>query len=102
LGSSFVGGGARLYLRGISAAQLVGVDPKTVRRYVVARDSGADPFAPVERDSMIDPFREHIAGWVKDSHRKIRADVAHDKLVAMGFVGSRRTTRRAVPVAKRA
>ena len=30
------------------------------------------------------------------SNGKIRADVAHDKLVAMGYVGSERTTRRAV------
>jgi hypothetical protein len=38
-----------------SAAELVGVDPKTVRRYVAARDEGRDPYAPVDRDSIIDP-----------------------------------------------
>jgi len=32
---------------------------------------------------------------------KVRADVAHDKLVGLGFTGSERTTRRAVAVVKR-
>ena len=85
-----------------SAAQLVGVDAKTVRRYVAARDSGADPYAPVERDSLVDPFRDKIAEWVTESKGRVRADVAHDRLVAMGYVGSDRTTRRAVAAAKKA
>jgi transposase len=85
-----------------SAAQLVGVDAKTVRRYVAARDEGRDPYAPVERDSIIDPFRDKIAEWVEESKGKVRADVAHDRLVVMGFAGSDRTTRRAVGAAKRA
>lgn len=85
-----------------SAAQLVGVDPKTVRRYVAVRDSGRSPFAPVERDSVVDPFRDKIAEWVKSSQGKVRADVAHERLLAMGYAGSSRTTRRAVAAAKRA
>jgi transposase len=85
-----------------SAAQLVGVDAKTVRRYVAARDSGADPYAPVERDSLVDAFRDKIAEWVTESKGRVRADVAHDRLVAMGYVGSDRTTRRAVAEAKKA
>ena len=85
-----------------SAAQLVGVDPKTVRRYVAARDAGLDPYVPVERDSIIDPYRDKIAEWVEQSSGKIRADIAHDRLVAMGCGGSERTTRRAVAAAKRA
>ena len=84
-----------------SAAQLVGVDAKTVRRYVAVRDAGLDPYEPVERDSIIDPLRDKIAEWVADSHGKIRADIAHDRLVAMGYDGSERTTRRAVAAAKR-
>jgi hypothetical protein len=39
---------------------------------------------------------------VDRSHGSIRADVAHRKLVAMGFTGSERTTRRAVAAAKKA
>ena len=85
-----------------SAAQLAGVDPKTVRRYVAARDSGVDPFAPVERDSVVDPFWDKIAEWVDQSHGKIRADVVHQRLVVMGYQGSERTTRRAVRAEKRA
>jgi len=34
------------------------------------------------------------------SRERIRADVAHQRLVAMGYVGSERTTRRAVAYAK--
>jgi hypothetical protein len=33
---------------------------------------------------------------VERSHGKIRADVAHETLTAMGYVGPERTTRRAV------
>ena len=36
------------------------------------------------------------------SRGKLRADVAHDKLVALGYRGSERTTRRAVAAARQA
>lgn len=85
-----------------SAAQLAGADPKTVRRYVRMRDEGGDPYAPVVRDMLIDPFRDKIAEWVEESSGKIRADIAHGRLVTMGFAGSERTTRRAVAAAKQA
>ncbi len=39
--------------------------------------------------------------WVERSKGKVRADVAHDKLLALGFEGSERTTRRAVARAKK-
>ena len=38
--------------------------------------------------------------WVKHSKGAIRADKAHEKLLAMGYEGSERTTRRAVHEAK--
>ena len=41
-------------------------------------------------------FLPKVEEWMEQSKGKIRADVAHDKLVAMGFTGSERTTRRAV------
>ena len=44
----------------------------------------------------IDPFLDKIEEWVDRSNGQVRADVVHDKLVAMGFTGSERTTRRAV------
>jgi hypothetical protein len=39
--------------------------------------------------------------WVDRSRGRIRADVVHQRLVAMGYMGSERTTRRAVAEAKR-
>ena len=84
-----------------SAAQLAGCDEKTVTAYVAKRDRGEDPFAPVERNSIIDPWLAKIEEWVDHSGGKIRADVAHRRLVDMGFVGSQRTTRRAVAHVKK-
>jgi transposase len=85
-----------------SAAQLVGCDPKTVQRYVDLRDAGLDPFRRQRRARLIDPYLEKVEELVEDSHAKVRADVVHDRLRAMGFVGTERTTRRAVAAAKKA
>ncbi|MFC4011290.1 IS21 family transposase [Nonomuraea purpurea] len=85
-----------------SAAQLSGTDPKTVKRYVELRDLGLNPFERAARPKLIDPFLEKIEEWVEASKAKIRADVAHDKLTAMGYRGSPRSTRRAVNAAKTA
>jgi transposase len=85
-----------------SAARLVGVDEKTVARYVAIRDSGADPLAPTRRPRSIDAFRGKIEELVARSDGRIRADVVHQRLVAMGFTGSDRGTRRAVAEAKAA
>ena len=49
----------------------------------------------------MDPCRK-LEEWVERSRGKVRADVAHDKLVALGFAGSERTTRRAVAEVKAA
>jgi hypothetical protein len=49
---------------------------------------------------MIDEFLPKIEEWVEQSKGKIRADVAHDKLLAMGFTGSERSSRRAVAAIK--
>src|SRR5215471_20644316 len=83
-----------------SAAQLVGCDPKTVQRYVDLRDAGFDPFRRTRRARLIDPYLEKVEELVEDSHGKIRADVVHDRLRAMGFGGNQRTTRRAVAAIK--
>lgn len=56
----------------------------------------------VDRDRLTEPFAEQIAGWVAKSRGKVAADVVHDKLVAMGYGGSARTTRRAVAAARTA
>jgi transposase len=84
-----------------SAAQLVGVDPKTVARYVAVRDGGNDPFTRRVRPKLIDPYLEKIEELVERSTGKVRADVVHrDHLVPMGFAGDERTSRRAVALAK--
>lgn len=85
-----------------SAAQLAGVDPKTVRRYVTARDAGRPVTGPSRRVRVTDPFLGKIEEWVEKSRGAVRADVVHERLVGLGFVGSERSTRRAVAGVKRA
>jgi transposase len=85
-----------------SAAQLVGCDHKTVAAYVALRDAGADPMVGRRRPRGIDPLLAKVEELVDRSAGKIRADVVHDRLVAMGFAGSYRSTRRAVAEAKAA
>ena len=87
-------------LRG--AAELAGCDHKTVAHWVRARDEagGGLPVA-VRRRPRVDGFAQKIEEWVARSRGKVRADVCHQRLVAMGYLGSERTTRRAVAAAKR-
>jgi len=87
-------------LRG--SAELVGCDHKTVGYWVRARDeAGGGLPEPVRPRPRVDAFAEKIEEWVGRSRGKIRADVAHQKLVAIGYEGSERTSRRAVAAAKR-
>jgi hypothetical protein len=83
-----------------SAAVLVGCDEKTVARYVALRDSGRDVGERERRARAIDPFLAKIEELVDKSNGKIRADVVHERVQAMGFAGTERTTRRAVAEAK--
>lgn len=82
------------------AARLAGCDHHTVQRYVERRETAADPAVPGPRPSMIDGYRAKIEELVERSEGDIRADVVHERLVAMGFDGTDRTTRRAVADAK--
>src|SRR5512135_269731 len=78
------------------AAELAGCCHHTLARYVAAREAGRlVPGASASRASVIDPFLAKVEEWVEQSKGKIRADVAHEKLLAMGLTGSERTTRRA-------
>jgi transposase len=87
-------------LRG--AAELAGCDHKTVAHWVAARDqAGGGLPVPVRPRPRVDAFAEKIEEWVDRSRGRIRADVAHQRLLAMGYLGSERTTRRAVAAAKR-
>jgi transposase len=81
-------------------AELAGCDHHTVARYVAARAAGTLTTDPSTRVMVVDPYRAKLEEWVDRSRGKLRADVAHDKLVALGYQGSERTTRRAVAAAK--
>jgi len=83
-----------------SAAPLCDVDPKTVRRYVRARDLGRPVTEPVLRPKLIDAFMDKVEELVERSEGKVRADKVRERLAAMGFTGNERTTRRAVAAAK--
>ena len=84
------------------AAELAGCDHKTVGHWVRAREeAGGGLPVPVRRRPARGGFEEKVEELVDRSRGKIRADVAHEKLVAMGYLGSERTTRRAVAEAKR-
>ena len=87
-------------LRG--AAALAGCDHKTVARLVAAREvaGGGLPERARQRP-LVDPFAQKIEELVDRSRALVRADVVHGVLVAMGYEGSYRTTRRAVAEAKR-
>ncbi|MBA3877430.1 MAG: IS21 family transposase [Anaerolinea sp.] len=89
-----------------SAADLAGCDPKTVARYVNARDTGADPNTRLARPMLVDRYRDKIEELVERSGGRVRADIVHECLCALNplapYAASERTTRRAVRRAKAA
>jgi hypothetical protein len=50
-----------------SAAELVGCDPKTVRRCVERRDRGLPVTRPGRRERLVDPFADKVEEWVDRS-----------------------------------
>ena len=84
------------------AAELADCSHHTVARYVQSRDAGGVIDQPARRPQLIDDFLPKLEEWVEHSKGKIRADVAHDKLVALGYQGSERTTRRATAAVRTA
>jgi hypothetical protein len=79
------------------AAELAGCSHHTVARYVAERERGrVVPAGPARRAGVIDEFLPKLEELVERSKGKIRADKAHEKITAMGYAGSGRTTRRAV------
>lgn len=89
-----------------SAADLAACDPRTVARYVGARDTGRDPHARVHRPMLVDRYRDKIEELVERSGGRVRADIVHERLCALEplhpYTASERTTRRAVKSAKAA
>ncbi len=84
------------------AGELTGCSPNTVAHWVARRDGGGLTATAVRRPQLIDEFLPKVEEWMEASRGKVRADVCHDKLVAMGYTGSERTTRRAVAAARKA
>jgi transposase len=85
-----------------AAATLAGCDHKTVAHWVrVREEAGGGVAVPERQRPRVGAFAEKIEELVERSRGKIRADKAHERLVAMGYLGSERTTRRAVAEAKR-
>jgi len=80
------------------AAELAGCSHHTVAEWVAKRDAGLlpGPGERPERPKSIDPFLAKIEEWVERSDGKIRADIAFERLAALGYTGSDRTVRRAV------
>ncbi|MGK5533057.1 IS21 family transposase [Streptomyces sp. URMC 129] len=83
-----------------AAAKMVGCDPKTVRRYVAARDTGRPVAAPIRRPRLTDMYVEKVEEWVDRSQGRLSAARAHERLVSLGYDGTDRTTRRLVAEAK--
>ncbi|MFE4599485.1 IS21 family transposase [Kitasatospora indigofera] len=83
-----------------AAAELAGCDHHTVARYVKMRAAGQEPVARKHRDRAIDAYLPKIEELVVRSNGRIRADVVHKRISAMGFTGGERTTRRTVAEAK--
>jgi hypothetical protein len=82
------------------AGELAGCSHHTVGHHVARREAGLLGDEPARRAQILDDFLDKIEEWVEESHGKIRADVAHKKLVAMGYQGSERTSRRGVAMVK--
>ena len=84
-----------------AAGELCGVDHHTVARVVAARALGsALSEERLVRSRVAEAFADKITEWIDRSGGRVRADVIHEKLVAMGYSGSPRTTRRVVAVLK--
>lgn len=64
------------------------------------RESGQSPESREHRARPIDDFLVKIEELVVRSGGRLRADVVHRRITAMGFAGGERTTRRAVAEVK--
>jgi hypothetical protein len=84
-----------------AAAALAGCDHHTVARCIAARDAGRGAAEPAERERVADAFVAKIEEWVERSKGRVRGNIAHDRLTALGYTGSERSTRRAVAEAKK-
>ncbi len=74
------------------AGELAGCSHHTVKEWVTRRDRGGlpEPGVVVERPKLIDPFLPKVEEWVERSDGRVRADVAFERLRALGFGRSAR------------
>ncbi|WP_255557065.1 IS21 family transposase [Paeniglutamicibacter sp. Y32M11] len=79
-----------------ATAEICGVSHNTVRAFIKARDEGRSNEAAHRTSTKAEPFMEQIEAWVDASRGKIRGDITHERLVALGYTGSQRTTRTVV------
>ncbi len=70
------------------AGELAGCSHHTVKHYVERRAAGGELDRAATRPQVIDEYLPKVEEWVERSKGKVRADVAHDKLVALGYTGS--------------
>ena len=85
-----------------ATAELTGCSHHTVAKHVAARDAGRPIGEPAARGRVTDTFLPKIEEWIEGSKGRIRADKAHEKLLALGYTGSERSTRRAIAQVKAA
>ena len=83
------------------AGELAGCSHHTVKHYVDRRAAGGEIDRAAARPQLIDEYLDKVEEWVERSKGKVRADKAHEKLLALGYAGSERTTRRAVAAVKK-
>ena len=70
-----------------AAAELAGCDHHTVARYVALRETGQPPVAREHRVRPIDEYLDKIEELVARSNGRVRADIVHERIAAMGFTG---------------
>ena len=58
------------------------------RAVCAARDAGGVSDRAAARPQLADEFWPKLEEWMERSKGKIRADVAHEKLAALGYQGS--------------
>jgi biotin operon repressor len=74
-----------------ATAELTGCSHHTVAKHVQARDAGRPIGEPTARGRVTDPYLPKIEEWIEASKGRIRADKAHEKLLALGYAGSERS-----------
>ena len=84
--------------QGISASQIarkLGIDRRTVRRYIDHPDLINQPRKAVPRPSKVDPFRDKIAAYLKDDP-EYRASTIYDRLKRCEYNGCYELVKRVV------